>query len=295
MFLDELRITMLRGNSRFLYRILLLTSIICFINYFVSVPFKERAMERAVHDRFFLKDLGLRNFSGAKDDDPDLVAYIKHHKLDSPATGPRNLSKPDVVDYSQYGQTMIFNKMLRNMTNGFFIEVGAHDGESLSNSLFFEKQHNWTGLLIEANPNLYAKLKTKGRKVYSINACLSLVPRCTHVFFDVHQANAFLGRISKQKTSTEIECFPLHSILLALERNFIDLFTLDIEGDELKVLKTIPWDKIQVRLLEVEVAHVPEGRKAVKDFMASVGYTFLRQWSINYIFARHDLALGLSL
>ncbi|XP_042858653.1 protein Star-like [Penaeus japonicus] len=252
-------------------------------------------MERAVHDRLFLKELGLRNFSGAKDDDPDLVAYIKHHKIDPPAMGPRNLNKPDVEDYSQYGQSMIFNKMLRNMANGFFIEVGAHDGESLSNSLFFEKQLNWTGLLIEANPNLYAILKAKGRKAYSINACLSLVPRCTHVFFDVHQINPFGGRISNEKTSTEIECFPLHSMLLALERNIIDLFTLDIEGDELKVLKTIPWDKIQVRLLEVEVAHVPEGHQAVKDFMESVGYTFLKEWKINYIFAKKDLALGLDL
>jgi len=36
--------------------------------------------------------------------------------------------------------------------HGFFIEIGSYDGESLSNTLFFEMRRNWTGLLIEANP-----------------------------------------------------------------------------------------------------------------------------------------------
>ncbi|XP_042858426.1 protein Star-like [Penaeus japonicus] len=243
-------------------------------------------------DNALLKELGKRNFSGASDDDQDLVAYIRHYKLDPPAQGPRSLSRPNVVDYSQYGQSKIFNKMLRNMTNGFFIEVGAHDGESLSNSLFFEKQHNWTGLLIEANPQLYAKLKTKGRKAYSINACLSLVPRYTHVFFNLA---GFLGRISTKRKGINIECFPLYSMMQALGRKSIDLFTLDIEGDELKVLKTIPWDKMEVRLMEVEVNHVPEGKDAVRAFMESVGYTFLREWHINYIFAKNDIAKKLDL
>lgn len=37
---------------------------------------------------------------------------------------------------------------------GFFIEMGAYDGQSFSNSLWLEKKYNWTGLLIEANPKL---------------------------------------------------------------------------------------------------------------------------------------------
>ena len=50
--------------------------------------------------------------------------------------------------------------LLYFQTGGFFVECGGFDGETSSNSLFFEKDRNWTGLLIEADPGLYKKLKT---------------------------------------------------------------------------------------------------------------------------------------
>ena len=51
------------------------------------------------------------------------------------------------------------------MTNGFFIECGAYDGEGYSNSLLFELERNWTGLLIEPNYKAFKSLKEKQRKV----------------------------------------------------------------------------------------------------------------------------------
>lgn len=56
---------------------------------------------------------------------------------------------------------------------GFFVEVGAVDGEYLSNTLYFEKELGWTGLLIEPNPNMFQELLLKRRKAYAINAALA--------------------------------------------------------------------------------------------------------------------------
>ena len=36
----------------------------------------------------------------------------------------------------------------------------------------------------------------------------------------------------------------------------MDYFSLDIEGAELPVLKTVPWEKVNIKLLGVEVEHV---------------------------------------
>ena len=47
---------------------------------------------------------------------------------------------------------------------------------------------------------------------------------------------------------TSAQCFPLHTILLAADRTAIDLFSLDVEGHELKVLKTIPWHKVDIKV-----------------------------------------------
>jgi hypothetical protein len=45
-----------------------------------------------------------------------------------------------------------------------------------------------------------------------------------------------------------VQCFPFYSVLLAIGRTQIDYFSLDIEGHELKVLKTIPWHKVDIKV-----------------------------------------------
>ena len=46
-------------------------------------------------------------------------------------------------------------------------------------------------------------------------------------------------------------CFPLHTILFAIGNPSIDYFSLDIEGLELDVLKTIPWDKVDIKVTTI--------------------------------------------
>jgi len=43
------------------------------------------------------------------------------------------------------------------------------------------------------------------------------------------------------------ECFPLISLLTALNQTVVDYFSLDIEGMELNVLKQIPFDKLTLK------------------------------------------------
>ena len=44
-------------------------------------------------------------------------------------------------------------------------------------------------------------------------------------------------------------CFPFHSILFAIGNPTVDYFSLDIEGIELDILKTIPWDKVNIKVV----------------------------------------------
>ena len=74
--------------------------------------------------------------------------------------------------------------MFKNKKNGFFIEAGAYDGEVYSNSLLFEKKLNWTGLLVEPNPDNFKSLLSKNRKSYSIETCLSTKSHVIEVSFD---------------------------------------------------------------------------------------------------------------
>ena len=63
----------------------------------------------------------------------------------------------------QHHQSFIANdEIFKNrIKNGFFIEAGAYDGEIGSNTLLFELEHNWTGLLVEPNPDAFKLLTNK--------------------------------------------------------------------------------------------------------------------------------------
>lgn len=61
--------------------------------------------------------------------------------------------------YSQIGQDRLLDvAVFQEMKDGVFVEVGAHNGVSFSNSAFFERERNWSGICIEPNPEMFALL-----------------------------------------------------------------------------------------------------------------------------------------
>ena len=79
------------------------------------------------------------------------------------------------------------------------------------------------------------------------------------------------GRLSNS-SKTPVQCFPAYSLLLALNRTTIDYFSLDVEGSELQVLKTIPFDKVDIKVLTVEFVHSAGGKKTLEEFLSQNGY-----------------------
>ena len=98
---------------------------------------------------------------------------------------------------------------------------------------------------------------------------------------DFKEHNMGQGRlVTNQKTRTVANepiihttyCFPFHTIMLALNRTKVDYFSLDVEGMELQILRTIPFDLIDISVLNVEYNHGSEGGQAYVNFMKSKGY-----------------------
>lgn len=205
--------------------------------------------------------------------DPKLVNKLRTKFLLPSSLEPYNFESTD-VDPSM-GQATEVRRALKDMKNGFFIECGALDGETRSNTLFMERYLNWTGLLIEADPlNFYDMLK-KHRKAQMSPSCLSVHPYATVVRFE---QNKNMGKISNtdedlSKRYVDVQCFPLFTYLLAMNVTTVDYFSLDVEGSELEVLKTIPFDKVNIRTLSVEWTHVKEGKEEIRKYMENKGYT----------------------
>jgi hypothetical protein len=61
--------------------------------------------------------------------------------------------------YSQNNQDKIINHLLKKK-NGVFLDIGANDGITISNTYYFEKKLNWTGLCIEPIGEVFNILST---------------------------------------------------------------------------------------------------------------------------------------
>ena len=174
------------------------------------------------------------------------------------------------IYFSQANQDKFVDQYFKQKRNGVFLEVGAGDGIVFSNSLFFERERNWTGLLIEPTRYLFERLLKVHRKAYAVNACLSVEKHISLVKF---YGADLLGGIEKvmegpmlnrakaaapHVKATDTLCIPVYSLLEAINMLHINFFSLDVEGAELEILKTIPFAKVKIDLFLIEYA-IPGG------------------------------------
>ena len=74
--------------------------------------------------------------------------------------------------FSQSGQDKwIVEKLFAGKQKGTFVDIGANDGITFSNTYFLEKM-GWNGLAVEPIPSAYEKL-VKNRKCITVNCCIA--------------------------------------------------------------------------------------------------------------------------
>ena len=187
------------------------------------------------------------------------------------------------LTWSQYMQDRFIDKLFDNKRRGFFVEVGAYDGETGSNTLLLERLRKWNGILIEANPYNFKSMLNLDRKCYMINSCVSRTePELIFKLKDVltssinsiivnnnTQERLFYEKITKiddNHTGEEVtvRCFSLYEMLRVVGRLHVDYFSLDVEGGELELLKSIEWNLLTIDVFTVER---DQNTEAVETFM----------------------------
>lgn len=189
--------------------------------------------------------------------------------------------------YSQCRQdkfldTVVFN----NKKEGFFIDIGAHDGKTYSNSLFFEESNQWSGICIEPNPTVFAKLDSF-RKSENLNVCIGNSNK-TIKFTQIEGYAEMLSGISESydqrhieridrdiankggvRKEIDVEMITINSIG-SLKEQHIDFISIDTEGNEFDIVSSMDF-----RTLEVECIVIENNYKdtRIRDFLAQ--YDFL--------------------
>lgn len=164
-----------------------------------------------------------------------------------------------------------------NFDKGFFVEAGANDGINQSNTLYYEKYHDWRGILIEPIPHLAKKCKMNRPKAIIEN--FALVP------FDYRKneiemrycglMSLIKGAMKSEKEELNhikngcklqnIETYrlkvPVSTLSSILEKHSvskIDLLSLDVEGSEIDALKGIDFDKHRPTFMLIEARYRQE-------------------------------------
>ena len=134
------------------------------------------------------------------------------------------------------------------------------------------------------------------RRSWSAPACFSTLTRPEYLPFVEAVRPGFMAGISLEMREgarpREFQCFPLYSVLLALDNPTVTLLSLDIEGAEFDVFRSLPWDKVDIEVIVTELVHAgevfPGSRLEIIQYLESKNY----QWVGNLfddIFVRKDL------
>jgi len=73
----------------------------------------------------------------------------------------------------------------------------------------------------------------------------------------------------------------------AINRTEIDYFSLDVEGMELDILKTIPFERVHIKLISVEVRAGQD--EEIRRFLEPLGYKRIKQLRIPSDYMHDDL------
>lgn len=172
---------------------------------------------------------------------------------------------------SQHGQDeYLETNIFKGYKNGFYVDVGAHDGISINNTLYFEKNNNWTGINIEPNKKVFDKLVTNRPNNINLNCAVCNNDGETEFLCNVgysemlsgiknnfdHRHLQRLQNENMQMGSTteviQVNTKKLETILNECNITHINYLSIDVEGAEFEVIKSINFDKAFIDVIGFE-------------------------------------------
>lgn len=194
-----------------------------------------------------------------------------------------------------------------NKDNGYFIEVGANDGLTQSNTYSLELNRGWTGILVEPIFHKYLECKSNRSSLNIVINCACVSFEYCAEYIEIYYANlmsivesrqnlilnqlehAQKGEIFISKNNESVSKVLSYAQTLdsILRKNNapsnIDLISIDVEGMELEVLKGIDFNSYTFEIIIIETRSID----IIKKYLNNKGYTFLCKLTIHdYAFSK---------
>ena len=214
------------------------------------------------------------------------------------------MKPPTVImqtSYSQAGEDAI----LKFLFNDFgkrkisFLDIGTNY-PTLGNNTFLFYSKGSRGVCVEADASLISLIKESRPhdKVISVGVSVSGETEADFYVFDVDGLNTFSKEEADYRSGfgnckvIDVIKVPLININDLIKDNFQsypDLLSIDIEGLDLEVLKSLNYNLYPIPVICVETCqysenHIRPKNHTIRQFMESVGYEVYADTYINTIF-----------
>lgn len=199
--------------------------------------------------------------------------------------------------YGQMGEDkFVFEHFFLNKRNGVFLEMGAYDGVTYSNTKFFEDSMGWKGILIEPVP-AYASIARDNRprsivyncavtqsqnpvEIYVNNAVSSVKEHTTDEYYNGWHNGKNIQLI-------QVPSRRLDDILHERGVKHIDFWSLDVEGSEYDVLQTMDWSiPVDVICIEMCGGENEDMNEKCRELFRVHGYRLYKPFAHNEIWVR---------
>lgn len=208
-----------------------------------------------------------------------LAKYFRWRRLACELVGNRRYSRPALDQLDRKLEKHL------DFDGGFFVEAGAHDGFSQSNTYYLERWRGWRGVLIEGIPELAAECRVNRPHAKVVEAALVQSARPgdtvrmhfgglmsvvegslgTPVETEAHIRRGLAVQELRNSYSVDVPARTLTSVLDEVSPGReIDLLSLDVEGMEAGVLRGLDLDRYAPRYICVEA----RDRKEIEAVLA---------------------------
>jgi len=183
---------------------------------------------------------------------------------------------------SQIFQDLFVLFLMQEKRGGFFVEFGATDGVSLSNSWLLEKHYDWSGILAEPAQHWHKSLM-KNRECRIDTRCVWSQSGETLQFNETEEAELstivdFVGSDHKSKDRVvarpyQVETVSLMDLLVSNKApHTIDYMSIDTEGSEPTILKNFDFNAFEIGIITVEHNFVKSSRQNLSELLTKNGF-----------------------
>ncbi|XP_059469218.1 uncharacterized protein LOC132192973 [Neocloeon triangulifer] len=266
----------------------------------VKTPTISERMKEILRKEKVLNETA-KTMQGLDQNDAKLIQYTRDTILIPPETASKNDSTTGPLIFEEKDDPSVEHvalkviNLLKQRKNGFIVECGVWNGMAQSNSVVLENFHNWTSLLIEAAPTSLKTIKTMRKRAWIAPACLSTKPYSNMVkFLDQSATGQIVGpstNITDKSIVNDVLCIPFMTFMQALNKTFVDYFSLDVEGNEMEILPLIDFEKIKIDVMTIEHQFHHGKLGEMIEIMARNNFTLHSVTSIDLIFVNNRLKI----